>query len=277
MTERLEAVVEAAVLDAAMGPLAALTDECRISVRPDGWFAKAVDQAHVAMVTVELRREAFSSYRASDVELTVDLARLGEVVKLARGVGPISLRYEPEDGFLVAAFGNITKRMRTLDPSGVGEPKIPDIERHLSARVRLDAADLRNAILAAGDVADNIAFEADGEGFAASARGDTDDIEMPIGRADLKDFGAPDAAPGAASHAGVRSEFPLDYLSNMVKTCAEASALLRFGHDYPLKLEWDLTGGGKVLGHVAFMLAPRIGESDEPPATAPASGERVPP
>ncbi len=54
----------------------------------------------------------------------------------------------------------------------------------------------------------------------------------------------------------MRSLFPLDYFSNMVKSIGSAqSVTLYLGSDYPVKMEFKIAGG---KGEVRYLLAPRI-------------------
>jgi proliferating cell nuclear antigen len=54
----------------------------------------------------------------------------------------------------------------------------------------------------------------------------------------------------------VRSLFPLDYFSNMVKAISSAQTVtLYLGTDYPVKMEFKIAGG---KGEVKYLLAPRI-------------------
>jgi proliferating cell nuclear antigen len=54
----------------------------------------------------------------------------------------------------------------------------------------------------------------------------------------------------------VRSLFPLDYFSNMVKAISTAQLVtMRMGNDYPVKMEFSIAEGN---GEVTYLLAPRI-------------------
>ncbi|HEY7589244.1 MAG TPA: DNA polymerase sliding clamp, partial [Thermoplasmata archaeon] len=54
----------------------------------------------------------------------------------------------------------------------------------------------------------------------------------------------------------VRSLFPLDYFSNMVKAISSAQTVtLYLGTDYPVKMEFKIAAG---KGEVKYLLAPRI-------------------
>jgi proliferating cell nuclear antigen len=57
----------------------------------------------------------------------------------------------------------------------------------------------------------------------------------------------------------VRSLFPLDYFSNMIRAIPVGTVVtMSVGNDYPVKLEFSIADG---RGTVNYLLAPRI-ESD---------------
>src|SRR5213594_722209 len=109
---------------------------------------------------------------------------------------------------------------------------------------------LRQAIRASESISDHIALKASPEGFEVVSEGDTDNVSHMVPKDLLEEIQAKEA---------VRSLFPLDYFSNMVKAISSApNVTLYLGSDYPVKMEFKIAGG---KGEVKFLLAPRI-ESD---------------
>jgi proliferating cell nuclear antigen len=99
-------------------------------------------------------------------------------------------------------------------------------------------------------VSDHIALKASPEGFEVVSEGDTDTVSHMVPKDLLEELQAKDA---------VRSLFPLDYFSNMVKAISTAPTVaLYLGTDYPVRMEFKIAGG---KGDVKYLLAPRI-ESD---------------
>jgi proliferating cell nuclear antigen len=96
-------------------------------------------------------------------------------------------------------------------------------------------------------VSDHIALKASNDGFEIVSEGDTDTVSHMVPKDMLEELQAKDA---------VRSLFPLDYFSNMVKAISSASnVVLYLGTDYPVKMEFKIAGG---KGDVKYLLAPRI-------------------
>ena len=86
--------------------------------------------------------------------------------------------------------------------------------------------------------------------FEVVSEGDTDTVSHMVPKDLLEELQAKDA---------VRSLFPLDYFSNMVKAISSAPTVaLYLGTDYPVRMEFKIAAG---KGEVKYLLAPRI-ESD---------------
>ena len=69
--------------------------EVKLQASPNGISVKAVDPAHVAMISLELPRQSFSEYDMDgDDEISIDVERLKSVLKIARDSDDISIRKE---------------------------------------------------------------------------------------------------------------------------------------------------------------------------------------
>jgi len=237
--------VKAEVLKEVVDVISTLVDEAKFNVTKDGVSVKAVDPAHVAMVDLSLERGAFESYRADDGELGLDMDKVKEVLKLAKSSDVISITHEEEKNRLVLNVGNTTRRMSLVDTAGMSDPKVPSL--NLPAKVVVRTDELRQAIRASESISDHIALKASPEGFEVVSEGDTDNVSHMVPKDLLEEIQAKEA---------VRSLFPLDYFSNMVKAISSAPTVtLYLGSDYPVKMEFKIAGG---KGEVHFLLAPRI-------------------
>jgi len=240
--------VKAEVLKEVVDVIATLVDEAKFNITKDAVTVKAVDPAHVAMVDLSLERGAFESYRADDGELGLDMDKIKEVLKLARATDIISITHEEEKNRLVLNVGNTTRRMSLVDTAGMSDPKVPSL--NLPAKVTIRADELRQGIRASESVSDHIALIAGPDGFEIVSEGDTDTVSHKVPKELLEELSAKET---------VRSLFPLDYFSNMVKAISTAPTVrLYLGSDYPVKMEFKVSGG---KGEVKYLLAPRI-ESD---------------
>jgi proliferating cell nuclear antigen len=240
-----KAKVKAEVLKTVLDAVSTLVDEAKIQVTPDGISLKAVDPAHVAMVDLTIGKKAFQEYKATEMDLGVDLDKLKDILKLAGPQDLIDLEYKEDAHRLVFRIGHITRRMALVDTANLGDPKVPNL--NLPNTVTVLAGELQQGIKASEAVSDHITLVAHGKSFELIADGDTDQVHLNLADGDIIKIQAPDKS---------RSLFSLDYFSNMSKVVRAGDPItLHLGSDYPVKIEFDIADGA---GHITYLLAPRI-------------------
>jgi len=108
--------------------------------------------------------------------------------------------------------------------------------------------ELWQAIRAAEAISDHITLIADKDGFQMIAEGDTDVVELKLSKEQLYSLKCEER---------VRSMFPLDYLSDMIKVARGKSdeITINLGNDYPVRLSFEMAGG---YIKIVYLLAPRI-------------------
>ena len=206
-----EAKLQAEVLKELVDVGSPLGDEAKLTAGKDSVTVKAVDPAHVAMVDLSLDRGAFESYKAEETELGLDMDKMKEILRLAKAGEGISIAHDEDKNRLVVTVRNPTRRMSLVDPAGMSDSKVPSLNLPAQLVVRTD--ELRQAIRASESVSDHIALKASPEGFEVVSEGDTDTVSHMVPKDLLEELQAKDA---------VRSLFPLDYFSNMVKAISSA-------------------------------------------------------
>ena len=240
-----KAKVKAEVLKTILDAVSTLVDEAKIQVTPEGISLKAVDPAHVAMVDLSMGKKAFAEYKATDMDMGIDLDKLKDILKLASSSELIEMEYKEDQHRLVFKIGHITRRMALVDTANLGDPKVPNL--NLPNQVTILANELQQGIKASEAVSDHIALVAEGTSFELVADGDTDQVHLRLDADNLVKIQAPDKS---------RSLFSLDYFSNMSKVVRPQDPVtLHLGTDYPVKLEFDIADGA---GHITYLLAPRI-------------------
>ena len=244
-----DAKVKAAVLREVVDVISTLVDEAKVTAGKDGLLVKAVDPAHVAMVDLTLDRSAFEAYKADDTELGLDMDKLKEVLKLSRADDTLAMSHEEDKNRLVVHVGNITRRMSLVDTAGMSDPKVPNL--NLPGKVKVRTEELRQGIRASESVSDHIALIATPDGFEIVSEGDTDSAILKLPKDMLDELVCKEK---------IRSLFPLDYFSNMIKAIGSAPTVTMYmGSDYPVRMEFDIAGG---KGQVKYLLAPRIESSE---------------
>ncbi|MDH4123201.1 MAG: proliferating cell nuclear antigen (pcna) [Thermoplasmata archaeon] len=226
-----------------------LVDEAKFTIDKEGISLRAVDPAHVAMVDLKLSKDAFDSYEAEDTELGIDVAKLDQFLRLAKAGEPIDLIHDEEKRRLNVTVGNTTKKMSLIDTTGMSEPKVPNLS--LPAKVSLKIEEISQGIKASESVSDHIALTATADFFEIICEGDTDQVQMKLSKDQLIALDCEDK---------VKSLFPLEYFSNMMRAVPPQSKLDMFlGNDYPVKIEFNISG---EKGNVTYLLAPRIESGD---------------
>jgi proliferating cell nuclear antigen len=243
-----QAKVKAETLKGIVDVVSTLVDEAKFNINSKGLALKAVDPAHVAMIDMKIEMAAFEEYNADDTELGIDLDKVKEVLRLSKSGDLISLSQDEEKNRLVMAVGNVTRRMNLVDTTGMSDPKVPNL--NLPAKVAVSSEELQKGIKAAESISDHIALTATPDGFEMLSEGDTDSVSLKL---------AKDLLVSLECKETVRSLFPLDYFSNMIRAIPGGTVVsMSLGNDYPVKLEFTIADG---KGTVNYLLAPRI-ESD---------------
>ncbi len=237
--------VKSEVLKEVVDIVGTLVDEAKFSVGKEGIALKAVDPAHVAMVDLSLDKGAFEEYKADECELGLDIDKLKEVLKLARASDIIGIKHDEEKNKLILNVGNITRRMSLVDTAGLSDPKVPNLD--LPAKISIKVDELKQGIRASESVSDHLALISSPDGFEMFSEGDTDSVNLKLSKDLLEKLDCKEK---------VRSLFPLDYFSNIVKVISTPTTVtLSLGSDYPVKLEFNFAD---EKGRVTYLLAPRI-------------------
>lgn len=287
--------------------LQSFSDETLYDLGPEGLYARQTDPAHVAMVEASLGRLAFQelgkvegkrgvgeslgkegiiSFATDNVSLVNALRwarrRKAPTVALelreARGGGEVAY-------LLSVAYPGVRRAVATLSTKDFEtRSKLPHFSS-LPARVGgLQATRLRSALDEASDLADAVRLRAfRGKGPSRRDRFvlDTYLAERGVefeqesdGREEryVEDDAKTD---GGVATDVIDAHYPLDYLDSIVRVCSSRTLSLRWGFDYPIEVEWDVTryakvdapGGGFVerdvpVGHVKALLAPRVDRGD---------------
>ena len=242
-----KAIVSASTLRDALDSVSVLVEECKIRLNEDGLAIRAVDPANVGMVDLSLEAAAFESYEADGGVIGVNLSRLEDIAGMANSGDLIQLELNEETRKLHIQIDGLSYTLALIDPDSIRqEPDIPDLD--LPAEIVVEGNQMDRGIKAADMVSDHIRLRVDEEeeAFYIEAEGDTDDVDLKLPREELIQLTA-----GPAD-----SLFSLDYLKDMNKAIpSDAEVTVELGEEFPVKLHYEF---GEGMGHVTYMLAPRI-------------------
>lgn len=239
------AKVKSEVLKGIIDVTSPLVNEVKFNITSKGLSLRAVDPAHVAMVDLQINDKAFEEYKATDMELGIDMDKLGGIMRLSSSDDMVSLEYEEDSNRLIIKIGNLVRRMGLIDTAGMPDPKMPNL--NLPAKVVLKASELNQGVRASEAVSDHLALTVNKDNFELYAEGDTDTVNLKLPK---------DLVIDINTSSKCKSLFSIDYFSNMIKPVrGEDPITIMIGNDNPIKVEFDIAD---KKGHVIYLLAPRI-------------------
>ena len=224
--------------------------EAKFKIDTNGVSVKAVDPAHVAMMSIDIPKEVFIEFQTDgEEEISIDVERLKSVIRLASSTDHVTLVKEKEK--LKFEINTIVKSISLLDNSTVTTPRVPQINSEFY--VVLTKSELEKGLKAAEDVSDSIRLSLSSDDFKARSMSDSEESEMVLTRDMLKEI---------KCQSPIKSSYPLEYLLKLVKSLTSSDDLkLSFKDEYPLTVEFSFgqsksTPSSFIKG--SFLLAPRI-------------------
>lgn len=240
-----KAVIGAENFKDSIESISTLVDEAKFKLTREGMSVRAVDPANVAMVSLDLAKDAFDSFDATEGEIGVDLTKLNGIMEMADKNDSIELELDETAHKLIVRMRGLSYTMSLLDPSSIRkEPKVPALD--LPGRIVIRGEELKRAVKAAEKVSDYMSMGISGDIFFIEAEGDTDNVRLDMTKDQLIDLQSGEA----------QSLFSLDYLTDISKIAGKANEVtIDLGKDYPLKIRFKIAQGH---GDVSYMLAPRV-------------------
>ncbi len=231
----LKATIDADIFREAIDAISALVPECRLHTADNGISTRAVDTANVAMISLELKKEAFDSYKATKSQVGVDISKMKNIFNMMGKGDLISLELPENAQKMQLSVHGYQYSITLLDTNTIRkDPNPPTI--NLPGKLTISGDNLNNAIKAAAVISDKIAIGINpkDETFYMIAEGDTDNIRREFGKDELKSL-----TPNEA-----RSLFSLDYLKDMGKVMSRAAEVEIFlGLDHPVRFSFDIANG----------------------------------
>jgi proliferating cell nuclear antigen len=258
----LEAKLEqAATLKKVVDAIKELVQDCNFDCNDSGIALQAMDNSHVALVSMLLTTELFSPYRCDrNLALGINLSSLTKVLRAAQNEDFLTLKAQDGPDSLNLVFENkeadriseYDLKLMDIDQEHMG---IPDTE--YASTVAMPSAEFRRICTDLSVMAEAVTIDASKDGIQFRAEGDIGNGSVTL-RAHT-DVDKPENNVDIELSEPVTLAFSLKYLvnfckasglSNQVKICLSA--------EVPLLVEYDLGGGS----YLRFYLAPKIGDEE---------------
>ena len=234
--------------------ITAIIDRGRLNITDDGWKVNMVDPANIALISLELQRDAFDKFELETeesedrIKIGVDFENLLGMLRLWEEGKKVELKLD-EHAKKLSVKSDIFEFSISLPvlSSFRTEQKIPKL--NFPVQVIIEMEEFIRAIHAMERLSDTVTLGVEGEQFYMKAKNEDGVLKSVLRNVFLpkKDLG------------NFHSRYSLDYLSAMCKGMTHAKNLtLNFGMAYPLQIGFE-AGNQKV----SYLLAPRIDNEED--------------
>lgn len=235
-----------------------LVQDCNFDCNDSGMALQAMDNSHVALVSMLLKAEGFAPYRCDrNVALGVNLTSLTKVLRAAQNEDILTLKAEDAPDSLNLVFESSENdriseydlKLMDIDQEHLGIP-----ETEYAATITMPSAEFRRICTDLMAMSESVTIEATKDGIKFASNGDIGsgsvtlrshtNVEKPAENIDIE-LSDP-----------VSLTFSLKYLVNFCKAASLSSQVkICLSNEVPLLVEYILTGSS----YLRFYLAPKVG------------------
>ncbi|MEM2875176.1 MAG: proliferating cell nuclear antigen (pcna) [Candidatus Hadarchaeales archaeon] len=233
-----------------IGMMANLVEEAAFNFSEKGVRTRAMDPSRVALVDLEIPREAFSEYQLNEpTVLGVNLIEMDRVLSRGKSDDELAMELDRDGGRLNMIFRGASTRKLSLPIMDLPEAELPEPKIPFTAAVEIIAGVLQDGLKDAELVGETVRLEAGGEEFSMSSESDKGRTELKLQKGDQ-------GLIRIAAKQQARATYGINYLSNILKSAESGKTVaLNFGTDLPMQLDYPIADG---RGRLRFLLAPRV-------------------
>jgi len=240
-----------------------LVQDCNFDCNDSGIALQAMDNSHVALVSMMLKAEAFSPYRCDrNIALGVNLTSLTKVLRAAQSDDILTLKAEDTPDVVNLQFETSTNdriseydlKLMDIDQEHLGIP-----ETEYAAAITMSSSEFRRICTDLAAMSESVSIDASKDGVKFSANGDIGSGSVTLrNNTTLDDKSKKDNVEINLSEP-VSLTFSLKYLVNFCKaTSVSSTVTISLSNEVPLLVQYDLGSGS----YLRFYLAPKIGDEE---------------
>ena len=248
--------------------LTVLVEDVKFKFEKGHMEVRAVDRMQVAMVRIEIDAQAFEAWECEPCTIGFELAKLRDLIELAKPDDSIEMHYDKKDGRVNIQVGDVQRSIRSLDRSAMLEPRVPGV--HLTSSVKMSPYKFKRALRAAKQVGDLATISLNAQSFGVNVSGDTDTVNVSYDAGELEDLvcGGPVKSqyslsllyPMVNRIESIWRRFSSDFIkSDFSKQFVEEGYFdgvwIYFNENHPIRLEFTFAHGA---ARCVYFLAPRI-------------------
>ncbi|RKP26143.1 proliferating cell nuclear antigen [Syncephalis pseudoplumigaleata] len=248
---------QGAVLKKLVDAVRDIVSEGNFDCNENGLALQAMDSAHVALVAMLLRPDAFEPYRCDrNMSLGISLKSLGTILRCASNDDIITLRAEDTADQLALTFespqsdkvSEYVLNLMDIDSEHLG---IPDTS--YDTVIHMSSAEFQRICRDLQQLSDSVTIDASKEGIKFTATG-----QLGSGQVMLRQNMNVDREEDATvieMQQPVQLTFAVKYLSMFAKTTPLCNRVtLCLSKDVPLLLEYKID----EIGYIRYYLAPKV-------------------
>ncbi|PYH96382.1 proliferating cell nuclear antigen [Aspergillus ellipticus CBS 707.79] len=257
----LEARLEqASLLKRVVDAVKDLVQDCNFDCNDSGISLQAMDNSHVALVSMMLKAEGFSPYRCDrNIALGINLGALTKVLRAAQNEDILTLKAEDSPDAVNLMFESAeTDRLSEYDIKlmDIDQEHLAIPETEYAATVEMPSAEFQRICRDLNALSESVVIEATKEGVKFSCQGDIGSGSVTIRSHTNVENPAQNVSIDLTEP--VALTFSLKYLVNFCKaTSLSTKVSLCLSQEVPLLVEYGLGSG-----HLRFYLAPKIGDEE---------------
>ncbi|AEO54024.1 hypothetical protein MYCTH_2296073 [Thermothelomyces thermophilus ATCC 42464] len=258
----LEARLEqASILKKVVDAIKDLVQDCNFDCNDSGIALQAMDNSHVALVSMMLKAEGFSPFRCDrNIALGINLTSLTKVLRAAQNEDILTLKAEDAPDVLNLVFessetdriSEYDLKLMDIDQEHLG---IPDTE--YAATITMPANEFKRITTDLIAMSESVTIDASKDGIKFSCQGDIGNGSVTLRQ--HSNVEKPNESIEIELSEPVSLTFSLKYLVNFCKASALSNQVkICLSNEVPLLVEYSLGGSS----YLRFYLAPKIGDEE---------------
>ncbi|KAI1006594.1 Proliferating cell nuclear antigen [Podosphaera aphanis] len=238
-----------------------LVQDCNFDCNDSGVALQAMDNSHVALVSMMLKAESFSPYRCDrNLALGLNLGSLTKVLRAAQGDDILTIKAEDAPDVLNLLFESSENdriseydlKLMDIDQEHLGIP-----ETEYAATISMPSTELKRICVDLVALSESVTIEASKDGIKFACQGDIGNGAVTL--RSHTNVEKPDMNVEIELTEPVSLSFSLKYLVNFCKASALSKTVkLCLSNEVPLLVEYNLAGSS----YLRFYLAPKIGDDE---------------
>ncbi|KAI8174260.1 Proliferating cell nuclear antigen [Colletotrichum sp. SAR 10_75] len=252
---------QADILKKVVESIRELVQDCNFDCNDSGIMLQAMDNSHVALVSMALKTEAFSPYRCDrNIALGLNLASLQKVLRAAQGEDVLTLKAEDAPDSLNIVFessehdriSEYDLKLMDIDQEHLGIP-----ETEYAATITMPSSEFKRICGDLQAMSESVTIDASKDGVKFACTGDIGNGSVTLRSHTNVD--KPELNVDIELTEPVSLTFSLKYLVNFCKAAAMSKQVkICLSNEVPLLVEYTLVG----QSYLRFYLAPKIGDEE---------------